>query len=128
MMEFTLARVVTVLCGVIILAAVVPPVSSVYDNGESAEMQEQTELFCRMLDSFYASEADEMTLCLNSVLPQQSSVSFRGYIVTVTDGEAEHVYNTDHIVIGDRGCYDGNDYVRITKDDSTISIETLTFE
>lgn len=125
MMEFTLARVVMVLCGIVMLAAIVPPVSTIYDNGESAEMQEQTELFCRMLDSFYTSEADEMTLCLCSVLPQHSSVSVDGYLVTISDGENDHIYNTEYRIINDKGFYSSNDYVRITKGDSVIMMDTL---
>ena len=125
MMEFTLARVVMVHCGIVLRAAVVPPVSAIYDNGESAEMQEQTELFCRMLDSFYTSEADEMTLCLGSVLPQHSSVSVDGYLVTISDGENDHIYNTEYTIESDKDVYTGNDYVRILKNGDSLIVESL---
>ena len=126
MMEFTLARMTMVVCGVMILAAIIPPVSSLYENEESAEMQEQSEKLCKMLDVFYASEADEMIVCLNTVLPQQSSISMDGYLVTVIDGENMYTYNTEHPVISDRDRYNGNDYVRITKNGIFISITALT--
>ena len=126
MMEFTLARMTMVVCGVMILAAIIPPVSSLYENEESAEMQEQSEKLCKLLDVFYASEADEMIVCLNTVLPQQSSISMDGYLVTVIDGENMYTYNTEHPVISDRDRYNGNDYVRITKNGLFISITALT--
>jgi len=126
MMEFTLARITMVVCGVIILAAVIPPVSSLFENEESAGMQEQSEKLCKMLDVFYASETDEMIVCLNTVLPQQSSISMDGYLVTVIDGENMYTYNTEHPVISDRDRYNGNDYVRITKNGLFISITALT--
>ena len=125
MMEFTLARMTMVVCGVIILAAVIPPVSSLFENEQSAEMQEQSEKLCVMLDAFYASEADEMVMCLNSVLPQQSSVIIDGYLVTIIDGENQYTYCTEHPIRSDRSDYNSNDYVRLSKDDSFIKMESL---
>ena len=39
MMEYTMARVALAICGVVMLAAVVPPVTSLFDSEESADMQ-----------------------------------------------------------------------------------------
>ena len=125
MMEYTLARVVVVMCGAILLAAVIPPVTSVYDNGESAGMQDQSETLCRMLDSFHESEADEMTICLNTVLPQTSSVIIDSYFVTIIDGENQYRYNTEYTIESDKGVYTGNDYVKITKDNDALIVESL---
>ncbi len=124
-MEYTLARVVIVMCGVILVAAVIPPVSSVYDNGESVGMQDQSETLCRMLDSFHESEADEMTICLNTVLPQTSSVIIDSYFVTIIDGENQYRYNTEYTIESDKGAYTGNDYVKITKDNDALIVESL---
>ena len=125
MMEYTLARVVAVMCGAILLAAVIPPVTSVYDNGESVGMQDQSETLCRMLDSFHESEADEMTICLNTVLPQTSSVIIDSYFVTIIDGENQYRYNTEYTIESDKGVYTGNDYVKITKDNDALIVESL---
>jgi len=124
-MEYTLARVVIVMCGVILVAAVIPPVTSVYDNGESVGMQDQSETLCRMLDSFHESEADEMTICLNTVLPQTSSVIIDSYFVTIIDGENQYRYNTEYTIESDKGVYTGNDYVKITKDNDALIVESL---
>ena len=126
MMEFTLARMTMVVCGVIILAAIIPPVSSLFDDEQSAEMQEQSEKLCMMLDAFYASEADEMVMCLNSIIPPQSSIIVDGYLVTVIDGEKQYTHCTEHPINSDRSDYNSNDYVRFSKNDSFIMIESLT--
>ena len=52
MMEFTMTRVVMVVCGMLVLAAVIPSVNSLYESEESIELQEQTECVCRMIDAF----------------------------------------------------------------------------
>ena len=125
MMEFTLARLTMAVCGVILLASVIPPVASLFENEEDAGMQEQSEVLCRMIDAFYQSEADEMIICLNTVLPQGSSVSIDGYLITMIDGEDGYTFNTEHPVISDRGVYSGNDYVRFTKNSSCVMMEAL---
>ena len=125
MMEFPLARVAMVICGAVILAAVLPPVTSAFDNEQSAELQEQTEMICKMLDTFYASEADEMVICLNTILPLNSSISMDGHLVTIMNDDQEFLGGTEVMMISDKEYYDGNDYVRITKGDSTIIIESL---
>ena len=125
MMEYTMARVAMVMCGVILLAAVIPPVTSVFDGGESADMQDQSETLCRMLDSFHESEADEMTICLQTVLPQNSSVMMDGYFVTMIDGENQYRYNTEYILESDSDVYTSNDYIRITKNGDSLIVESL---
>ena len=125
MMEYTLARVAMVMCGAILLAAVIPPVTSVYDEGETAVMQDQSETLCRMLDSFHDSEAEEMTICLQTVLPLNSSVMMEGYFVTVIENDNQYRYNTEYILESDNGAYTSNDYVRITKNGDSLIVESL---
>ena len=124
-MEYTMARVAMVMCGALLLAAVIPPVTSVYDGGESAVMQDQSETLCRMLDSFHDSEAEEMTICLQTVLPQNSSVMMGGYFVTIIDNDNRYRHNTEYTLESDRDVYTSNDYVRVTKDGDSLIIESL---
>ena len=125
MMEFTLARVVMIVCGTVLLAAVIPPVASAFDNEESAELQEQTEMICNMMDSFYRSEADEMVIPLNSVLPHNSSISMEGHLVRMHNGEQTCTSGTAVELDPDKESYCGNDIVRITKGESKVIIEAL---
>ncbi len=125
MMEYTMARVALIMCGAIMLAAVVPPVTSVFESEEYADMQEQTENIGRMLDTFYDSGADDMVLSLNTVLPKSSSVAMDGYLLTVTESEKEYRSGVDHPMTADRESYDGNDCILITKDGGSLIIRTL---
>ena len=125
MIEYTMARIVLITCGVLMLSALVPPVTALFEDGESAEMQDQSESLCRMLDSFIGSDASEMTFFLRTVLPQNSSVSMDGYFITIIDGEKTYTYNTDCIIESDKDIYTSNDYVRLTKDNGTITVTML---
>ena len=125
MMEYTVARVVTIMCGVLLVSAVLPPVQSLFDDSETSEMQDQSENICRMIDTFYDSEADEMVISLNSILPNDSSVSMDGYFVTVTDGEEGYRYDTRYQLFPDSGIYGTNDILRFTKDGGTVMVERI---
>ena len=68
MMEYTLARIVTIVCGVALIASILPPVQSMFDESESSEIQEQSQNICRMIDTFYAHvqfHVRHMHLCLS---------------------------------------------------------------
>ena len=125
MMEFTLTRVVMAICGMLVLAAVIPSVNSLYDSEKSLELQEQTECICRMIDAFDVSETDEMILFLSTILPPDCSVSMDGHFVTVYDGDTSYRCDTRCQIISDRDSYGRNDCLRFTKDDRTVIIESL---
>ena len=125
MMEYTVTRVVTIICGVLLIATVLPPVQSLFDDGESSEMQEQSQNICRMIDTFYASEADEMVLSLNTVLPGDSYIVMDGHFVTVFDGENQYRYDTVHELVPDRYSYVTDDILRFTRNGDSVVIETL---
>ena len=79
-----------------------------------------------MVDTFYTSQADEMVICLNTVLPHSSSVVMKGYFITILDGDRQYRYDCDHTLVSDQDVYDSNDYVRMTKGDGCIFVEMLT--
>ena len=125
MMEYTMARMVTVACGVLLLAAIVPPVTSIFDEGQSEGMQQQSETLCRMLESFHESEAEEMTICLNTILPQNSSVMMDSYFVTIINDDNQYRYNTEYTLESDREVYTNNDYIRMTKNGDSLIVSIL---
>ena len=125
MMEYTVTRVVTIICGVLLIATVLPPIQSLFDDGESSEMQEQSQNICRVIDTFYASEADEMALSLNTVLPSDSYIVMDGHFVTVFDGENQYRYDTVHELVPDRDSYGTDDILRFTRNGDSVVIETL---
>ena len=125
MMEYTLARIVTIVCGVALIASILPPVQSMFDESESTEIQEQSQNICRMIDTFYDSEADELVISLSSLIPSDSYVTMDGYLVTIYDGGSEHRYDTRYQLVSDSDHYDANDILRFTRDDGKIMIENL---
>lgn len=125
MMEYTLARVVTIVCGVALIASILPPVQSMFGETETTEMQEQSQNICRMIDTFYDSEADELVISLSSLLPADSYVTMDGYFVTIYDDDAEHRYDTRYQMVADSDHYNANDILRFTRDDSKVMIENL---
>ena len=125
MMEYTITRVVTIICGVLLIATVLPPVQSLFDDGESSEMQEQSQNICRMIDTFYTSEADEMVVCLNTVLPKDSYMTVDGHFVTVHSSDSEYRYDTVHELLSDRDSYGVDDILRFTRNGGAVNIESI---
>ena len=66
-----------------------------------------------------------MTICLQTVLPQNSSVMMDGYFVTMIDGENQYRYNTEYVLESDSDVYTSNDYIRITKNGDFLIVESL---
>ena len=84
MIEFTLSRVALIICGVAMLAAVLAPINSVYDNQYDASMREASDRLSFVIDEFWASEADTLTIRGWEVLPSADScVVIEGHTLTV---------------------------------------------
>ena len=125
MMEYTVTRVVTIICGVLLIATILPPVQSLFDDGESSELQEQSQNICRMIDTFYTSEADEMVIGLNTVLPEDSYMTVDDHFVTVYSGDGEYRYDTVHELLSDRDSYGVDDILRFTRNGGAVNIESI---
>jgi len=114
-MEFTLSRVTLGVCGIVLLAAVLSPVTSIYDEREDVSLQEQCDLLAEMIDTFYYSDTDNMTLNLNSILPSATcTLTFDGQIVKMTSEDKEYSSICIYSVSAD-DIYDSNDIVKFTK-------------
>lgn len=125
MMEFTMARVALMACGIVLLAAVVPSVTSIYDDAESNDLQENTEELCRMINAFCSSQADELIINLNSLLPLNCTVNLHRFFVTVSDGECQYRYHIEYILFSDKSEYNGNDCIRMTKELPYVYVSLL---
>jgi hypothetical protein len=64
-----MSRVSVFLCGVVLLAAVAVPISGAYEMKKDNDMQDAAHRTAGMIDSFWGSEADIMTLRGWDVLP-----------------------------------------------------------
>lgn len=126
MMEFTISRVALGMCGIILLAAVLSPVTGLYDGKETVEMQEQTDNIAKMVDSFYLSEADNMTLNMGEILPSTSvSLKVDGNMITIVSDEDEFRSATRFTIASDEEIYGPNDIVRFTKTDNGVMTEKI---
>lgn len=84
MIEFTLSRVSLIICGVAILAAVLIPVQSMYDNRYDDSVTNIADKTSFILDEFWASEADTMTLRGWEILPSAgSSMEINGHSLII---------------------------------------------
>lgn len=83
MMELTLSRVTMMVCGVILLAAVVSPVSVMLNPETDDRMQAIADGVARMVDAFDRSGVDELTVELNNVIPLGTNIMFDGNIITL---------------------------------------------
>ena len=84
MLEFTMSRVSVFVCGAILLSLIIIPVSGIYDEKENVEMINMTDTVTNMIDSFWDSEVDVMTIRGWDILPSPNTLlSIEGHIVTV---------------------------------------------
>lgn len=97
MIEFTMSRIAVFACGVILLAAIVVPISDVYDGRKDADLTEAADKIAFMIDTFWDSEADVMTLRGWDILPfSDMSVEISGHVLTVNKGGKEYRSLIEH--------------------------------
>jgi len=105
LIEFTLSRVALIICGLAVLAAVVMPLQSFYDEKYDRSMEETADKISFILDEFWASEADTLTLRGWEILPSADCfIEIEGHdlVVHMKDGFYRSLMSKsmDRIVIG----------------------------
>ncbi|MDR3206456.1 MAG: hypothetical protein LBT41_05135 [Candidatus Methanoplasma sp.] len=97
MIEFTLSRVAVFACGAVLLAAAVVPISESYEGRKDADLAGAADKVALMIDAFWDSEADVMTLRGWDVLPfQDMSVEIDGHVLTMTKSGREYRSLVEH--------------------------------
>lgn len=100
MMEFTLSRISMIACGLILLAAVISPVSAAYGNMQDAEMRDAADGIARTVDRFWDSRADVMYLRGWDVLPSPDcGLEMDGYDLKITKNGKEYRSLMEHRAI-----------------------------
>lgn len=105
MIEFTMSRVTLIICGVMVLGAVVIPLQSFYDENYDQSMTDTADHISFILDEFWASDADTLTIRGWEILPSADcSIEIEGHHLTVFQGGGSYraliSKNMDRIVIG----------------------------
>ncbi|MCL1811612.1 MAG: hypothetical protein FWG41_05290 [Methanomassiliicoccaceae archaeon] len=116
MIEFTMSRVTLIVCGIAILAAIMVPLQSVYDERYDRSMEDAADSLSFILDEFWASEADTMTIRGWEVLPSaEGSIEIEGHSLIVHLKNRSYrsliPHEMERVVIGH------GDVVTITKPD-----------
>lgn len=121
MMEFILSRAVLFTCGAILLAAVIVPVSGIYNTMEEDNMTDVSDSIASMLDSFWDSEADKMHLRGSDILLNaEYGLILDGHTVTLTDGKKNYLSLTEHSIGYFELAY--TDVVDIVRENDSLSV------
>jgi len=121
LMEFTLSRVVMGMCGLLVLAAVLSPLSAVYENKEDSGLQSQCDAVARMIDAFSGSEMSHMELSGSDIIPHDCTLTFDGNVITLTYDDREYLSYTVCTLVSD-GTYTSDDTIGFLKDSDTVTV------
>lgn len=77
-------------CGIVMLSATVIPVSSFIDSGSDTDLQELAEKDAGIIDSFWSSDADELVLHGDALMPSPGyHLEMDGSILTIHSPEGK---------------------------------------
>ena len=125
MIEFTLSRVALGICGIILLASVIPFVDSVHEDRVEAGMSSQAESIAALVDSFGSPGSDALTICAGELLPTTSStLRFEGHFVIMECGGSSYRAAMLCDTVSE-GTYSCNSVLRLTKNGQAVEIEVL---
>jgi len=78
-------------CGLIVLATVMLPVTGMFEDSSDADIQSLTNDTGRMLETFERSGADAMTISLRDILPNHScSMRMERGMMIIAENEKEY--------------------------------------
>ena len=123
-MEFTLSRVCMGVCGLIVLATVMLPVTGMFEDSSDADIQSLTNDTGRMLETFERSGADAMTISLRDILPNRScSMRMERGMMIIAENEKEYRTSAPWTVETER--YQYEDVIEIRKTSDGVSVRRL---
>ncbi len=98
MMEFTYSRTALMMCGVILMAGFAAPFMNLFDDGCGRDVTSLAEKDAGLLDAFWSSDVDELTLNGDAMLPSAGySLRVEGNVLTITSPDgSEHTAAVKH--------------------------------
>ncbi|MCL2786462.1 MAG: hypothetical protein FWD81_04500 [Methanomassiliicoccaceae archaeon] len=127
MMEFTIARVCMGICGLILLAAVVVPVTGMYESHTVSMESDIPDEIAYLIDDFYYSKMDTFTVPMSDILPNPSSYAeFDGYLVTMTTERGTYKGGTNVLMMTSDGVFGYGDILKLSRSSDTVIMEKLT--
>ena len=127
MIEFTLSRVCMSVCGLLLLASVIVPVTGMYDRQAGGMESGISDNMASLVDTFYYSEMEELTISMSDILPNPSSyVEIDGNLITLTTERGAHKSGTVVPIVTENGnVLRHNDMIRLSKGEGTAILEIL---
>ncbi len=122
MIEFTLSRVAVIICGVIMLGAVFAPVSALFEEEEADGMAAAADHASAILDRFWESETDVLTLRGSDILPGPGCrLEIAGQNVSLIDSSGKE-YRTAVAHGLESFVLSYNDVVELTRNGSSLEL------
>ena len=126
MIEFTLARVCMGVCGLFLLAAVVGPVTGMYESNTMKMESNIPGSIAVLIDDYYYSDMDTLTLSVTDILPNASScVRFDGHMVTVTTERGTYKGGTNVPVVSGEQTFGYGDIIKLSRLPGAVTAEKL---
>ena len=126
MIEFTLARVCMGICGLFLLAAVVGPVTGMYESDTVKMESNIPDSIAMLIDDYYYSDMDTLTVSVSDILPDALSyVRFDGHMVTVTTERGTYKGGTNVPVISEGQTFGYGDIIKLSRIPGAVEAEKL---
>ncbi len=120
MIEFTLSRVTMAVCGIILVSAVMLPLTGGYETAQDEDLTGLTDGLARMLDTFWDSRADTVTVNGWEILPDPGcSLTVDGHRLILQRDGREYVSLTAHACRAAVIPYNGS--VEVSRDGGMLS-------
>jgi len=125
MMEFLLSRVCLSVCGLLLLVAVIAPVTGMYDSNAMFSEGDIADDVARLTDDFYYSEMDTAVIAMCDILPNVSSyIEFDGHSVTLMTERGTYRSGTN-VPVAAEGAFGYGDMIMLTKNDVGVTAERV---
>jgi len=125
MMEFMFSRVCMSVCGLILLSAILVPVTGMYDSQARNMESNVSDGIADLIDGFRRSEIDTFVIPASDILPGTSSyVEINGQMITLTTDRGVHMSATRSDVISNCVFVYG-DVIKMSKSEGKVIIEKV---
>ena len=127
MIEFTMARVCMSICGLVLLAAIIAPVTGMYESKAVNMESEISDNIASLVDEFYYSKMETFTVSVSDLLPDiRSYIELKGHLVIFTTERGVYKSGTNVPMVTDGdGLFRHGDILRMSKNDGKVIIERL---
>jgi len=125
MIEFTISRVCMSVCGLILLSAILVPVTGMYDSQARNMESNISDSLAKLIDEFDRSEMDIFILPASDILPSTSSyVEIKDKMIILTTDHGIH-RSAAHSEVYSDNIFGYGDVIRMSKHEGIVIIEKI---